>query len=221
MEFDFNKTYGYLKPIAYSKERIGNRPTIICECLRCGKKNVLVQRKNLVSGHTQSCGCYHPNEKNLVNQTFGNLKVIEKTEDRAPNGCIIWKCKCTCEEICFVDTATLTSKRKTSCNCRQKRNGYDSYFNKNVLESYQEGDACTNISLIRSRKPSKQNKLRIKGVYYNKQTGKYIAQIGFMNKRYHLGSYDTPEEAKDAYDEAKERIHMDFIQWYDETHKKI
>ena len=29
-----------------------------------------------------------------MNQRFGRLTVIEKTDRRISNGCIIWKCKC-------------------------------------------------------------------------------------------------------------------------------
>lgn len=53
------------------------------------------------------------------------------------------------------------------------------------------------------------NKLGIKGVSQNRY-GKYLAFICFNRKRKSLGSYDTPEEAKSAYDAAAKEWHGEF-----------
>ncbi len=42
------------------------------------------------------------------------------------------------------------------------------------------------------------------GVYHNKRTNKYIAQISKFKKVTHLGCFVTPEEAFYAYKQAKE-----------------
>ena len=47
-----------------------------------------------------------------------------------------------------------------------------------------------------------------KGYTYNKKSGKYYAQIGFDRKRIYIGSYDTPEEAREAYLEKKATLHI-------------
>lgn len=56
---------------------------------------------------------------NLLGQTFGELKVVEKTNKRASDGCTIWRCECTCgEKNYFISTSELrrTGKRaKTHC----------------------------------------------------------------------------------------------------------
>jgi hypothetical protein len=44
-----------------------------------------------------------------------------------------------------------------------------------------------------------KNKLYPKGVCFDKQTGKYIAQIMINSKNYKLGRYTTPEEAANVY----------------------
>lgn len=46
------------------------------------------------------------------------------------------------------------------------------------------------------------------GVSYNKQTGRFTAKISVNNKRHHLGYFDTPEEAFEAYQKAKSQLHM-------------
>ena len=46
-----------------------------------------------------------------------------------------------------------------------------------------------------------------KGYTFDKQTGKYRAKIMLDGKTIHLGSYDTPEEARSAYLAKKATLH--------------
>ena len=47
-----------------------------------------------------------------------------------------------------------------------------------------------------------------KGYYFNKARKKYCAKIKVNNKRLYLGCYDTPEEARQAYLNAKQKYHV-------------
>lgn len=58
---------------------------------------------------------------NLLNQTFGRLTVIQETNKRK-NGCVIWKCKCSCGNIVEVKSTDLRVGRKKSCGCLQQEN---------------------------------------------------------------------------------------------------
>ena len=95
-----------------------NRIYYKCEC-NCGK--IFEARKdNIKSGHTTSCGCLSSkNGKNLLWKTFNHLTVIEKTNKRSSDGCIIWKCKCDCSDGSYieVDTHSLLSGATQSCGC--------------------------------------------------------------------------------------------------------
>ena len=55
------------------------------------------------------------------------------------------------------------------------------------------------------RKPRTDNKSGYLGVSKNRK--KWIAQIGINGKYHHLGSFDTPELAHEAYLEAKTKLH--------------
>lgn len=58
-----------------------------------------------------------PSAKNLLNQRFGRLKVVEKTEKRDSAGCIIWKCECDCGNTYYVSSNRLLGDRAESCGC--------------------------------------------------------------------------------------------------------
>lgn len=46
-----------------------------------------------------------------------------------------------------------------------------------------------------------------KGYTWDKSKGKWQSQISCKNKHYNLGRFDTEQEAKDAYDEAKKKYY--------------
>ena len=48
---------------------------------------------------------------------------------------------------------------------------------------------------------------RAKGYTWNKREQKYVASIGVNHKTIHLGRFDSPEEAQEAYLEAKKKYH--------------
>jgi hypothetical protein len=52
--------HGWLFVIERAASPEGNKKAFWrCECLRCGKQDVIVMGTNLRSGGTQSCGCLH------------------------------------------------------------------------------------------------------------------------------------------------------------------
>ena len=91
-----------------------------CQC-ECGKIKE-VDTSSLKSGNSKSCGCDNHNrlgksEKNLLGKTFGELTVIEQTNKSDKNNGIIWKCKCSCGNICYKTTSGLRKSLINSCGC--------------------------------------------------------------------------------------------------------
>lgn len=93
----------------------------VCKC-DCGN---ICERSltNLQRSGRHSCGCYNKeqvtnlNKKDLTNQKFGLLTVLEETDRRTNSGGIIWKCLCDCGNITYVSTNSLTTKNTSSCGC--------------------------------------------------------------------------------------------------------
>ena len=64
----------------------------------------------------------------------------------------------------------------------------------------------TNIRLAKKKDPNQNNKIGVRGVWYNKNTDRYVAYISFQKKKRIIGRYKTLEEAKYARKRAeKER----------------
>ena len=112
-----------------------------CKCLcECGTETI-VGMSNLVSGRTTSCGCFETASRynrihyiELLGQKFGMLTVVEKTNLKAINGCVIWKCRCDCGNTTYATTTELRLYRKTSCGCSRYSNM--EHFIANILSKH-------------------------------------------------------------------------------------
>ena len=66
---------------------------------------------------------------------------------------------------------------------------------------------CSHSGNQQNRTLNKNSSTGYMGVSYHKRDGKYQARIKVNNKKKHLGYFDTPEEAYQAYVEAKAKLH--------------
>jgi len=71
----------------------------------------------------------------------------------------------------------------------------------NRIINLRDVDQTTN--LLNQSKPQKNNNSGFRGVSFIKNNGKYRAQLMVSGKQNHLGQFDTPEQAYQAYLSAK------------------
>jgi hypothetical protein len=58
-----------------------------------------------------------------------------------------------------------------------------------------------------NRQQNNWNRVNAKGYHWHKSSNKWAAQIRLNSKAFHLGLYNTEEEARNAYLQAKEKYH--------------
>lgn len=138
--------------------------------------------------------------KDWVGRSFGDLRVV--AYDGKRGGKHYWRCRCICGGEAVVSQSNLQDGHTRSCGCR---------VNPAATRHFVEG---TCIESIRSRKISARNSSGIRGVYQNKRTGRWTAQITFQGKTRYLGSYDSLEEAALARGKA-EKVFEEFLERYD------
>lgn len=100
-----------------NKERKRKRAVWHCKC-KCGNECDVVGSL-LISGETQSCGCYQREQStnNLIGQRFGRLLVLKDTGKRTPRRGIVWRCKCDCGNECDITGDSLVKGDTNSCGC--------------------------------------------------------------------------------------------------------
>jgi hypothetical protein len=86
-----------------------------CQC-DCG--NIFIGAGcDIKRGYIKSCGCIL--RKDLINQKFGKLTVIEYSNTPKGRGSI-WKCQCDCGNICYVASNHLQEGTTKSCGCMRE-----------------------------------------------------------------------------------------------------
>ena len=195
------KRFGKLTVTAYAGKWGGmHRWKCLCDC---GNETVVGQTL-LQSGKTKSCGCLgRPERRDLTGERFGRLTVIAYAGKW--DGKHRWRCLCDCGKEMVVGHTLLISGKTKSCGCLQ-------------AEIYREnlkligGTSITLLEAGRNRLIS-SNTSGYTGVYQNRRSGKWVAQITFKGKTYYLGSYLDKNEAVKARKRGEE-MHDDFLEWY-------
>ena len=135
--------------------------------------------------------------KEWVGKQFGNLTVA--AYDGRRGGKHYWRCLCKCGKEAIVCQSNLKSSHTRSCGCLSDPRGTRHFVEGTCIES------------IRSRKVSASNKSGIRGVYFNRRSGRWIAQITFQGHTRYLGSFESLEEAAQVRKKA-EAIFDDFLE---------
>ena len=192
-----------------NKAKDGN-PLWRCQC-ECGRKIETTKRRllkrRLLTGNTRSCGCgKKPPLKDWVGKRFGMLTVMSYVGKE--NGFHLWRCRCDCGKEVDVRQSNLQNGWTKSCGCLRDPG-------KNL--HYTDG---TCLEMLRPEVTYKTNTSGVKGVYFSRKRGKWIAQIMFRQKCYYLGGYDQIEDAAEARAEAEKNIFGNFRKWYEEKYQK-
>ena len=157
-------------------------------------------------------------KSDLIGHRFGRLVVIGDSGRRS-TGNVCWTCRCDCGNTVDVRTASLRDGATTSCGCNRREKAPANFAtipNKVKFRQYNR----TNGTRISKSAAQKNNKCGIRGVCQARSHGKlrdaWVAYIDYKRHRYHLGIYDTIEEAAAVRAEAAKARLKDFEDWYAE-----
>lgn len=90
-------------------------------------------------------------------------------------------------------------------NCPEFLDHIDNNRDNNTIENLRPATSTQNGA---NRRPSRKNKIGLKGVCFD--NNRYKANIKVKGKSYHLGYFDTPEEAYSAYCKKAKEVFGDY-----------
>ena len=142
-----------------------------------------------------------------MGKRFGMLTVLEYAGKR--DGMHRWRCRCDCGNETVVGQTLLQSGKTRSCGCLQKAQIRD---NLRLVD----GTSVTILEAMKHRVIA-SNTSGYSGVYRERKSGKWRAQITFKGKTHYLGRFDKLEDAVEARQRA-EVLHSDFLESYYAAH---
>lgn len=204
-------------------KRENKRTYLLAVCPFCDKQKWM-RKDQIDNPKVVSCGCYNTKNnyvknKDITGQTFGRLTAIRPTDRKTSNGATIWECKCSCGNTTYVGVSELILGKINSCGCLRTET---SRKNGKKAGKYIKDNFCienTNVNNLTAKKP-KNNTSGIKGVSWDKERQKWVAQIVFQGKYYNLGRYDKKEDAAEIRKIAEEKLYGNFLDWYHSIKEK-
>ena len=146
---------------------------------------------------------WNNNKKDITGRRVGRLVALYPTEKRDYKGSVIWHCRCDCGNEVDVSYDSLIYGHYVSCGCRKREHQITVSENLTFV-----GNTC--LEWLEKRKYRQDNTSGFRGVVQRKN-GNYSVNIGFRQKRYYLGTYDTYSDAVKVRLEAEEVIHGGFL----------
>lgn len=136
--------------------------------------------------------------RDLTSRRFGMLTVL--SHDRYEKGQHFWRCLCDCGRETIVRQQHLSSGKARSCGCLAEMNLIDP-------DNQFKGTSIRHIKgQAGERRPTVKSHSGIRGVYLSKGS-KWIAQIQFQGRTYHLGTFDNLEDARAAREKAEAELY--------------
>ena len=208
--------------VGYTTRATGKRQAVWKFRCDCGKEKDMPMA-NVKFGNVRSCGCKamahitNLRKEDITGETFDRLTARRPTDERDDNGSIVWEFDCVCGNTTKMSVYRFHTRRVHSCGCWYKESRKDcTSYRKDIIDG-------TSISTIVASKirPARAASGHT-GIYLDKRSGKWVANINFRKKRYYLGRFDDINKAVNARKLGEQRLHDPVIMehWDTLTPKK-
>ena len=149
-----------------------------------------------------------PTVTNIIGKRYGKVVVLDRSDKRASRGkrtIPLWECLCDCGNITYKATDSLTNASISMCReCAQSYSAEKMRENVGLIGG-------TQISRIKSDKPIATNTSGVRGVYYDRKTGKWRARLKFKGKLMNFGTYARFEDAVKARKQAEAEYFGEYL----------
>lgn len=146
----------------------------------------------------------------LKGRQFGRLKVLEYAGANQ-NG-PLWRCQCSCGKMIVCGADNLRRGKTRSCGCFQEESR-----RKNMANAihFVNGTCVEKIRADHRNGINSSNRSGYRGVY-QRENGKWRAEISFQGKRHNLGTFESVEDAKMARITAENNLWGSFLKKYED-----
>lgn len=150
-------------------------------------------------------------KNDLTGQRFGRLVVTALSDKRGSRGkrtVPLWECLCDCGEVTYKATDTLKNAAVSMCaSCAGKY----AAEKMRLRAGYVDG---TQISRIVAKKTEAVDPHSVRGVYFDRRTGKWRARLKFKGKLMDFGSFANFDDAVKARKDAEAEYFGEFLKEY-------
>lgn len=179
------------------------------KCDHCDKKPLA---KNLCSRHYAQV-----RKRGSVYNTYIDrepVAVDDTLEYRLPGGTVIVD-----KDFKHAGTVTMSTSGYAKIGNRYlhrlimaaKDGEYIDHVNRNPLDNRRANLRLANANEnSTNQKASVNNKTGVRGIYQSPYNGKYVAQVQFEKRKYHVGTFESLEEASKARDKVAKKVQGDF-----------
>lgn len=148
----------------------------------------------------------------LTGQRFGRLTAVERSDkyvEYAGHGRkYLWKCICDCGEVVYRLPEKLRSDVDSACeSCKAKSAVSFMYAKAGFVEG-------TQLAKIAATKATSASKSGVRGVIWNKHTGKWRAALRFQGVTHYLGEYSEFSAAVKARKDAEDKYYAPILAEY-------
>lgn len=177
----------------------------LCRC-DCGGTRI-VNTNYLRNGRTTDCGC--GKSPDLTGKVFGELTVLGRSDKRGSRGARttpMWECRCSCGEITYKATDTLTNPERSMCRrCAELYAAASARAEAGFVEG-------TQIGKLRMDDAPVDSFTGVRGITYDAKKNLYRVRLRFRRKTYSLGYYTNLEDAIKARRRAEEEFFGKFLE---------
>lgn len=210
------ETYGHIYVRSVAKTSTSQKK-YHARCEVCGSEYIITGQQVLDWAKTDCSFCRSRKkaEDNLVKnrsyegKIYGNFEILAvSTQKVAGKAQRVASCRClACGSITDIPLSKILRGVVKECHYCARKN---LEIGRTIAE--EESKEGTRLSSLMRTSVNKNSRTGHSGVCFSGK--RYRAYIVFKRKQFHLGTYDTLEEAVAAREAAEKSIYGDFLSWY-------